>query len=846
MLALLGACDGEAPPPPECVGDTVAERPFPAVNGPVWGLLTEISPTNVAYVGDFDGDGYDDAAAGDDATVLLLRGGPGAPDDAGPTLPFGDETSDVEVRRAGDVDGDGLADVALAEGAEGAIVFGDAAGAFAEPVPIVPEAGGYLRLVGVGDVDADGYDDLGVGDPGFDGASGDAYFGRVLVYRGSVTGLEAEATTVWVGEGDTDGVGGTLAPAGDLDGDGHDDFVVSATGTLGELRTFFGAPEGLEDGGAIRAGNTRTLVGEVDARGAGPHSLLVRDYEQVRLFEFDGSRFPDTPEMIWQEPEGADYLADVTAGDVDGDGDDEVILGVHAWDAGGYGEVLVWEGRPAGPDSERPFLAMAPPSTGYTQVEALDGRGDLDGDGRDDVLVGTRSVLAVNLGCTPGDADGDGSLDAACWGDDCDDADARVFVGAVDLPGDGVDQDCDGEDPVATPDDCGCSEDPPWSSEDTLSWRLAGTTSFAPAGDVDGDGRDEVAVRVEDDAGTSALYLLPDVAAGGGAPLAAFVAEDGEAVGSPVGPAGDLDGDGFDEIVTVAADLFVYSGSADGLAPVRAEVPSDYPSWVLPLGDVDGDGRAELFVDLATVAYGGAGGVGSERTEEFAQRIGAAAAVGDVDGDGLADMLAATSWEADGRGAVALFGGAAEGLDAEAEAVVIAEASGTGFGAALAAAGDVDGDGHPDVMIHEPTSLPAEGRVHVLPGSAAGLGSSPLAVLPTTLERDLPFGTLGDVDGDGFSEVRVDTVDGPRVYCGSAIGPLGADPAPTPADDIKPSGDLYGDGFAGIVYADAFEIHVVPGDAPRRTGCSCGGDGALSSLAVALALAVGAWRTARR
>ncbi|MBN1770718.1 MAG: hypothetical protein JXB32_05620, partial [Deltaproteobacteria bacterium] len=42
------------------------------------------------------------------------------------------------------------------------------------------------------------------------------------------------------------------------------------------------------------------------------------------------------------------------------------------------------------------------------------------------------------------DTDDDGYDAAECGGDDCDDSDAEVNPGATELPGDGVDQDCDG------------------------------------------------------------------------------------------------------------------------------------------------------------------------------------------------------------------------------------------------------------------------------------------------------------------------------------------------------------------------------------------------------------------
>ncbi len=51
------------------------------------------------------------------------------------------------------------------------------------------------------------------------------------------------------------------------------------------------------------------------------------------------------------------------------------------------------------------------------------------------------------------DLDGDGWFSEACLGADCDDADAAIHPGAEDLPGNGVDEDCSGED--AQPEDTG-------------------------------------------------------------------------------------------------------------------------------------------------------------------------------------------------------------------------------------------------------------------------------------------------------------------------------------------------------------------------------------------------------
>ena len=43
------------------------------------------------------------------------------------------------------------------------------------------------------------------------------------------------------------------------------------------------------------------------------------------------------------------------------------------------------------------------------------------------------------------DQDGDGYLSLACGGDDCNDLDESTHVGAEDPPGDGIDQDCSGD-----------------------------------------------------------------------------------------------------------------------------------------------------------------------------------------------------------------------------------------------------------------------------------------------------------------------------------------------------------------------------------------------------------------
>jgi hypothetical protein len=56
----------------------------------------------------------------------------------------------------------------------------------------------------------------------------------------------------------------------------------------------------------------------------------------------------------------------------------------------------------------------------------------------------TQDLQIALIGVVDADADGDGSLDVRLGGDDCDDSDGEVYVGALEVWYDGIDSDCDG------------------------------------------------------------------------------------------------------------------------------------------------------------------------------------------------------------------------------------------------------------------------------------------------------------------------------------------------------------------------------------------------------------------
>ena len=274
--------------------------------------------------------------------------------------------------------------------------------------------------------------------------------------------------------------------------------------------------------------------------------------------------------------------------------------------------------------------------------------------------------------------------------------------------------------------------------------------SVASAGDINGDGFDDLIVgayrgdsasngRV--DAGES--YVVFGRSGGFGATIdfaalaatAGFVilgAEEGDESGRSVASAGDINGDGYDDIIIGAL-----SGDAAGNAKANAG-----ESYVV-FGRSDGFGTS---IDLASLGTGGFVIYGQDAADRSGWFVSSA---GDVNGDGFDDLIVGSPY-ADGAGnATSNTGetyvvfGKAGGFGTALDLSAIAAGTG-GFvlrgqdvedqaGKAVSAAGDLNGDGYADLLIGAryadgPTNSTtnAGGGYLVFGGSAIGSGGGAL------------------------------------------------------------------------------------------------------------------------
>ena len=372
----------------------------------------------------------------------------------------------VSVAGVGDVNRDGYGDVMIgADGynsytGRAYLYLGSASGigSLAKSTFAAPTTGidfGYT-LAGAGDVNGDGYDDVIIGAGYYNSGTGRAY-----VYRGMSTGVTLAVATTLTGEAVGDYFGDAVAGVGDVNGDGYDDVLVGAEGNesgTGRAYLYLGSPTGLSStvtttlsGATMGDYFGISLAGAGDVNDDGHDDVIVGAYGYGasigRAYVYHGTTggLSTTAATTITGETTSNYLGGSVAGvgDVNNDGCSDVAVGADYYSAG-RGRVYLHEGSASGV-SATAVTTLTGVSAGDRFGYAVAGAGDVNNDGNDDLLVGATGYSIrtgrayVFHGYT--DSDGDGYASTV----DCNDADPAINSGAQEVcDGANVDEDCDG------------------------------------------------------------------------------------------------------------------------------------------------------------------------------------------------------------------------------------------------------------------------------------------------------------------------------------------------------------------------------------------------------------------
>ncbi len=544
-------------------------------------------------------------------------------------------------------------------------------------------------VAALGDINQDGYDDLLVGESGYNDRSG-----RALLYLGGAVMDSIPDMSFSRNVADIQ-FGSSVTGAGDVNNDGYNDFLIGAPGydqNTGRAYLYHGGPE-LDNNPDIvffgkKAGClfSRCLCGVGDVNNDGYNDLLAGGQEYTGgggpLYIYYGGRITDifADVVLTDKPSNNCFAYSISGiGDNNGDGYDDLLAGAPGYNDRDGRAYLYYGGQNNNTNADISFSAIAREIIWGSQVA---GAGDLNGDNFSDYIIGTNDYIN-------------------------DTGQAFLFFGAAE------------PDTVA---------DIKLTRQENY-YKFC--SSFANAGDINNDGYSDLLVgnsHYNDFTGRVYLYF-------GGVTMDSIAdfTLDGEKTtrqkfGKRVAGAGDVNKDGYDDILIASENNGNYSSSVNlyfgGLTlnstPALVFTESNYSSFsctIAGAGDVNGDGYDDILAGTYTYHYltssGRAylyfGGANMDSVadviftgdSQFSRFGNSVTGIGDVNNDGFADVLIGADEDTLDTGRAYLYYGGEE-MDNVPDEILVGEAKGDKFGYCVAAARDVNSDGISDFIIGAP------------------------------------------------------------------------------------------------------------------------------------------------
>ena len=654
-----------------------------------------------------------------------------------------------------------------------------------------------------GDVNADGYDDIIIGEPDYLLSKG-----RAFIYFGGLA-INTSPDVVFSGEFSQDVFGSSVSCAGDVNNDGFDDVIIGAYGNnsnTGKAYVYFG-------------GNNMNNAADVILTGQNPNDKFG--------------------------------VSVSNAGDVDNNGYDDVIVGAESYNNSAGSAYIFYGGMNM--DNVIDIQVYGNASNSFFG-HCVSDAGDVNGDNYNDVIIGAygssfnsgsafifygsasmdntadvtiTGILFSNLGRSvskAGDVNNDGYSDVIVGGDynGFNTGFAKIYLGSSIM--DNVsDINLSGE-----------------NSSDKFGWSVSG------AGDMNGDGFDDVISGAPGFAsGKGKMYVYY-----GATSMDQYsdVTKIGESTGSyfgySVSNAGDFNSDGYSDILAGAYGMNLSMGKVY-FYQYRSDPPRTLADLTLTgvsgslfgiftsdAGDVNGDGFSDLLVSAPNSNNSGRGRIfifyggpnmdnypdyvksGSIDGNQFGISVSGA---GDVNGDGYDDIIIGSNsvgFESNGKADIFL-GGA--NMDTVADVTMYEQQTGTRYGETVSKIGDINSDGYDDVIVGDMDYNSYIGRAYIYYGGANMNNGIDLILSGSSASQfGHSFAPAKDINGDGYSDLVV----GARSY-GSGLGRVyiyyGGPAVDNIADVILQgfvtgeefgnglaSGDVNGDGYTDVICSAPF------------------------------------------